>query len=117
MYFLKTLLAPFYVFPETEHERMMGKTERDGELELEPSWPEKKVILVTLYQQQKRDKRVRECLCREIPLQKERESMDTADAAAGNSAWVGGRIKQFIGPLQAHFYVIKPYCRCRKMYR
>lgn len=27
----------------------------------------KSVILVTLYQQQRRDKRLRECLCREIP--------------------------------------------------
>lgn len=35
----------------------------------------KSVILVTLYQQQRRDKRVRGCLCRETPLQTERESV------------------------------------------
>lgn len=33
----------------------------------------KSVILVTLYQQQRRDKRVRECLCGETPLQREGE--------------------------------------------
>lgn len=31
----------------------------------------KSVILVTLYQQRRRDKRVRECLCGETPLQTE----------------------------------------------
>lgn len=44
----------------------------------------KSVILVTLYQQHRRDKRVRECLCWETPLQRERERehMDTADIVA-----------------------------------
>lgn len=111
MYFLKTLLTPFYVSPETEHERKIGrkKKETDRELELEPSWTEKKVILVTLYQQQRRDKSQGMPVQGNPSAERERESMDTADAAAGNLARVGGRIEQFIGPLQSHFYLLKPY--------
>lgn len=47
----------------------------------------KSIILVKLYQQQRGDKRVRECLGWETPLQREREreremlDMDTADTA------------------------------------
>lgn len=47
----------------------------------------KSVILVTLYHQQRSDKRVRACLGWETPLHKEREEervcMDNADTVAG----------------------------------
>lgn len=51
----------------------------------------KSVILVTLHQQLRRDKRVRECLSGETPVQGERERENTADSVAvKEKGWLGG---------------------------
>lgn len=42
----------------------------------------KSIILVTLHQQLRRDKRVGECLSGETPVQRERERENTADSVA-----------------------------------
>lgn len=63
----------------------------------------KSPVSVTLYQQQWRDNRVRECLCGETPLQTSRETERERELILQLvlQKSLGGRRMQGLGPLQA----------------
>lgn len=75
---------------QQQHRERLGKNSELAAQAAILDWV-KSPILVTLYQQQRRDNRVRECLRGETPLQSSREAggerINTADSLAEKPGW------------------------------